>query len=770
MRTTLSRAVSSAQSAADAHPRRMVLLLLTGCTALVVLPLVPATQALTPLLVLLAAVFALGGLVGGIQLHRPRVRGGWQRIALAMVLFLAGILIRPWSLAQDGPVHYLGDVFSLSGYAALICGLAKLARAHGGLRREVLCDGLVLTVAGALAALSHLVVPTAAISGRPALTSVLAGIYPLVDVVVLALVLDLLLSARPRTSHRLLGAAMGAMFVGDLAYAIMGTTGRLVGPPVIDAPFAVGFVLVGAAGLHPSLADRQLPGPRTDGSPVQAWSPRRLTLLCVSLAGLIAAVSVPGPDAELHRAAATLALALVFGLLLVRGVSAVNGHARARAVLLRRATHDALTDLPDRAEVQRLLDAQPVGAEQAPLWVAFLDLDGFKRVNDAFGHHSGDELIRRTAERLRPLAPAGAVLGRLAGDEFVLGLRGGEEEVRDLAEKLLAAVSAPVQLPVAEVVVSASAGIAPVVEGAVAALRDADAAMQRAKAAGRNRVAVFDESMRRDTAEDVELERDLRQAVGELALEVAYQPIVDIGTQRPAGVEALLRWTRPGCGPVSPVRFVPLLEDTGLITVVGLQVLREAVEQLARWRAEGVVGTSFVMSVNVSPQQLLDRAFPMAVGHILRDARVEGSALLLEITESSMLHEDEGTLQVLHDLRSLGVGLAVDDFGTGYSALSYLRRFPVTRVKVDRSFIRGLCSDPSDEALVRAAEAMSRALSLAMTAEGVETEEQRLALQAMGVRHGQGWLWGKAEPALVCAAVLRSAGRDGSWGVVETTA
>ena len=758
----LGRTAAAAAAALLAHPRRAVALLLAACAAVVVLHLTPAAGTLSPVLLLLSGCFAAVALPVGTALHRPRSSTAWQRMGLAVVLLLAGAVVRPWSYEQAGLLHYAADACTMGGYLFFGSGLVRLVRAHGGLRREVLCDALVLTVAGALAALSHLVLPAVDVTGRPLAVTVLAGAYPLVDVVFLALALDLLLTAGRRTSHQLLAGTVAAMLAGDLGYAVLGTSGDLVGPPVMDAPFAIGFLLVGAAALHPSQRAAAPAAAPADGGAPHAWSARRLVLLGTSLAGLLAAVAVPGPEPELHRWASALALAAAFALLVVRAVSAVNGHARARAVLQRRASHDALTDLPSRAEVERLLaEAQAACGPEERLWVLALDLDGFKRVNDAFGHAVGDEVLRRTARRLAALRPD--VLGRLAADEFALAVTGCEQRARDLAEAVLASVAVPVRIGAAEVVVAASVGLAPAVDGPAAALRDADAAVQRAKAAGRARCAVFDESMRRDTAEEVELERDLRRAVASGGLQVAYQPVVDVVTERPAGVEALLRWTRPGAGPVSPVRFVPLLEATGLITEVGLQVLRESVGQLARWRADGTVDASFVMSVNVSPRQLLDRTFPAVVRRVLEEAGVEGSALLLEITESSVLEEDPQTLQGLHDLRALGVGLAVDDFGTGYSALSYLRRFPVTRVKVDRSFVDGLCTDPSDAALVRAVEAMSRALGLAVTAEGVETAEQRDALRAMGVRHGQGWLWGRAEPAEVCAALLRSAGRSGCW-------
>ncbi|GAA4966319.1 putative bifunctional diguanylate cyclase/phosphodiesterase [Kineococcus glutinatus] len=726
--------------------------------------LLPSPQWSKSLLLGCSAVLSAAAMTWGTWAHRPHAQRAWWLLTAGTVLMLVGATVRPWVTDRTDLGQYLADPLTLGGYLCCAGGLVRLARAHSGLRREVVCDVLVLTVTGALLSLNHFVLPAVDIPGRPLAVSVLAGTYPLVDVVFLALLVDLLLTAARRASHQLLVGAIVLMLVGDVCYAVLGARGELSGSPLLDLPFVLAAALIGAAALHPSQRVQVVPAA---GGGAHPWSPLRLTVLALSLVLLLVAVVTSGRTA-LHHWAALLATAAALALLLVRAVSAVNAHARVQAVLLRRASHDPLTDLPNRTEVLRTIDECRVQRHPAghQVWVLYLDLDGFKRVNDGWGHQAGDQLIRAVAQRLQDEARGRAVVGRLAGDEFALVLTGTQQQACDLAEGVLDLVVTPVRLSTTEVVVSASVGIAPALYGASDALQSADAAMYRAKAAGRNQWVLFEESMRRDVSQDVELELDLRHAVADGALSVAFQPIVDIPTGRPAGVEALLRWDRPLLGPVSPVRFVPLLEETGLVTVVGMQVLRESVAQLARWRAEGVVDETFFMSVNVSPRQLLDAGFPDAVAQVLAEAGVEGRALLLEITESSMVQEDELTLKVLYGLRALGCGLAVDDFGTGYSALSYLRRFPVTRVKVDRSFVDGMCEDPSDAALVRAVEAMSRALGLSVTAEGVETAEQRDALHELGVRYGQGWLWGRPEPAERCAVLLRTA-REGADALRE---
>ncbi|WP_432493957.1 putative bifunctional diguanylate cyclase/phosphodiesterase [Kineococcus gypseus] len=695
----------------------------------------------------------------GVRVHRPAPRAAWRLMPWMAGLFLLGAVARPWSAGAGGAGAHLADAFTLSGYLVLGVALTRLVRAHGGLRREVVCDVGIVAAAGALAAARFLVEPTTSVPGRDALTSVLAGTYPLIDVVLLALAVDLVLSGPRHRSHRLLTAATAALLTGDLLYAVYGVQGVLVPPDPVNVPFLLAYLLIALATLDPSQATG---GGRAGAEPLDAWSLRRLPLLAAALAALTALVALPAGDGRLQVATA-LALAVALCLLVLRAVSAVNGQARARAVLQHRASHDPLTGLPNRQELERLLEQRLAAPPAAPVrtWLLYVDLDGFKRVNDTWGHSGGDELLRAVADQLREVVrevPSRAVVARLSGDEFVILADGDAAGAEDLAQRVLHAVERPAHLSVAEVVLSASVGVAEAHTSAAATLRDADTAMYRAKNRGRAQWAVFDESMRTALGGEIELELALRYAVDEGALTVAYQAIVDLPAHRPVGVEALLRWERPLLGPVSPVDFVPVLEDSGLIVPVGRFVLRTAVHQLARWREAGLVDAAFVMSVNVSPRQLLHPSFPGAVEEVLAETGVEGASLTLEITESSVLSNDPSTTEVLQRLRRLGVGLAVDDFGTGYSALSYLRAFPVTAVKVDRSFVSGLDGSAGDAAVVRAVVGVARALGLHVTAEGVETPVQSRVLADLGVERGQGWLWHRAGAPDDVAALLARAG------------
>ncbi|WP_432545048.1 putative bifunctional diguanylate cyclase/phosphodiesterase [Kineococcus sp. SYSU DK002] len=701
--------------------------------------------------VLAAAVLAVSIVV--VRRRRPRPAGSWSLVPVFAGLFFIGSALRPWADGRPDLLAFAPDPFSLAGYLALTVGLARMARAAGGLRREVVVDALVASLAGAVAAVQFLVLPVLDLPGRTLTGSVLAGVYPLLDVVVLLLALDLLMTAPHVVAHRWLGACLAFTLLGDLGYAIIGRQGHFVAPTWFDTPFVVAYCLMGVAVLHlPRRGTAPPPRPRFD-----AWSPARLVVLCVSLAGAAYLTSTRTHDSGAEQVVAFVTLGTMIALVLARAVVAVNGLAAAKAVLEHRATHDALTDLPGRDEFERRVQAWAVDPGHRG-WLLFVDLDGFKLVNDSHGHGVGDELLCEVADRLRRLAPPGAVIGRLAGDEFVVAVRGEQATAVGLARELLGNLRTPVRLPVAEVAVSASLGVAELTGSFGVALREADAAMYRAKAQGRNQFVLWDESLRLAVGDEVEFELDLRSAVAEQTLQVHYQAIVSLATGVPRGVESLLRWIHPLHGPISPVQFVPVLEETGLIVEVGRQVLDTALADLRSWRDHGLVTDDFVLSVNVSPRQLLDPYFADTVGELLRAYHVQGRSLMLEITESSMLQQDRQTIDLLHRLRALDVGLAVDDFGTGYSALSYLRNFPVTRVKIDRSFVSGVDRNVGDEAVLRAVVAVSDALTLAVTAEGVETEEQREVLHRLGVGHGQGWLWHRAEPAPATAEYLAAAG------------
>jgi diguanylate cyclase (GGDEF)-like protein len=545
-------------------------------------------------------------------------------------------------------------------------------------------------------------------------------------------------------SFRFVAATMVALFVGDLGYAWIGAQGRLTGSPLLDLPFLVGFTFMAAAALHPSRAQLF----DVVARPVQAWSPQRLALIVPALAAPVFVALRPATETVDRVVLAVASAGLMTGLLL-RALSAVRSYAAVQRGLRYQATHDALTGLPNRVLLSERVTAllRDRRRRERGVWLLFLDLDGFKLVNDHWGHEVGDALLVEVSRRLSALAPDECTVARISGDEFVIAGPGPLDAATAFAASIQEELSRPVEIPGIELIVASSIGIAASTDQltADAMLRDADLAMYRAKADGRNRWRVFDAAMRQTVSDRVEIEIALRQAMAADQLWVAFQPIVDCRDGHVVGAEALLRWTHPTRGPISPIEFIPVAEETGLINEIGTFVLEESLRQLAIWQAEAILPPDFHVSVNASPRQLRDHRLRDVIDDALGRYRLSGSRLVLEITESIMMGDGEQVADVLGGLRRLGVGLSVDDFGTGYSSLSYLSRFPVTAIKIDRAFVRGLGVDPDDEAIVRAVVAMAAALRLAVIAEGVETEEQRITLCGLDVVLAQGWLWAGAE-------------------------
>ena len=423
------------------------------------------------------------------------------------------------------------------------------------------------------------------------------------------------------------------------------------------------------------------------------------------------------------------------------------------ARLSHQALHDGLTNLPNRMLLlDRIRQAVARSARTGhAIGVLFVDLDRFKLVNDSLGHECGDELLVAVAERLSAAVRPDDTVARLGGDEFVVLCEDlGQEGVVSVAERLRTALAEPFTIRGGEVAVRASIGIATPPAGddtdAEALVRDADAAMYRAKERGRDQIVVFDDGMRGLAADRLSLEADLRRAIDGGDMELAYQPTVDLRTGRVTGMEALLRWNHPVRGAVPPSAFIPLAEETGLIVPLGSWVLDEACRQAALWRP--LAGEQpFVMAVNLSARQLAHPGLVADVADVLARHGVRPGEVCLEITESTLMEDAEAARIQLVALKALGVRLAVDDFGTGYSSLSYLKRFPVDLLKVDRSFVSGLGADAEDSAIVTAVIGLAHALGLEALAEGVEDETQLRELQRLGCDIAQGFLLARPQAA-----------------------
>jgi diguanylate cyclase (GGDEF)-like protein len=424
---------------------------------------------------------------------------------------------------------------------------------------------------------------------------------------------------------------------------------------------------------------------------------------------------------------------------------------------------DALTGQPNRLVFAERVDFAIAMArrEHGQFAVMFIDLDRFKHINDSLGHLYGDRVLVDVAERLKRCVREVDTVARYGGDEFVILLhqadaRGAESTARRIQE----ALNVPVQLDELSFTVTGSIGIAMYpADGATTndLIKNADAAMYRVKERGRASFRFYQPQMNVDLLARMKIDHAMRQALPAGHFRLAYQPQVDIRTQAVVAAEALLRWRDPDLGDVSPAQFIPVAEESGFIVPLGDWVLGEAVRQAALWQDQG---QALPVSVNVSALQFQQATFVERVAAALESAGLAPELLELELTETILIQDAEEALTRLRQLERLGVRLAIDDFGTGYSSLGYLKRFPIGKLKIDRSFISGLPADESDAGIVRAVVSMARALHLKVIAEGVETDLQRQFLSAAGCDFYQGYLFAPAVDAETVSSLRRPAGPD----------
>jgi diguanylate cyclase (GGDEF)-like protein/PAS domain S-box-containing protein len=430
----------------------------------------------------------------------------------------------------------------------------------------------------------------------------------------------------------------------------------------------------------------------------------------------------------------------------------IGDRKQAEKKLVHDAFHDALTGLPNRMffmdqlkqSVQRVKRQQ-----QAPFAVLFLDFDRFKIINDSLGHMVGDQLLIAIANKLRANVRPGDTVARLGGDEFTILLDSlkSPDDAIDMARRLLSNLSEHYKLPDREVLITASIGIALSTNGyehAEEVLRDADTAMYQAKSLGRARYEVFDQGMHAKAPDLVEIETDLWRALERDELTLDYQPIVSLRTGAIAGFEALLRWMHPSRGMVSPLEFISVAEETGLIIPIGQWVLNQACRQTREWQKRYPQKPPLQISVNLSPKQFMQRDLIDQISLALDSGGLSPRSLKVEITEGMVMQNVESTMQMLGQLQALGIAISLDDFGTGYSSLSYLHRFPISTLKIDQSFVSSMSNNQESLEIVRTILGLARNLKMEVIAEGVETLEQAVELRAMNCDYGQGYYFSKA--------------------------
>ena len=444
----------------------------------------------------------------------------------------------------------------------------------------------------------------------------------------------------------------------------------------------------------------------------------------------------------------------------------IGDRKRLEQELSHQAVHDSLTGLPNRTLLADRLSQALAGATRrdAPVSVLFLDLDQFKSVNDTHGHLVGDDLLVEVSERLKGAIRPSDTLARFGGDEFVVVCEDADvTEAQCIAERLAATLKHPIEVDGSLHYLSASIGIAvspPLEADPHALLRYADTAMYDAKARGRARSRVYDKSLATQSKETMALTNDLRDALRTEALEVHYQPVLELATGRVIGLEALARWHHPIRGWVPPTVFVPLAEESGLIAAFDQWVLNRACRDGAELRGLGLLPPDALLSVNISARNVGDLDLVDTVREVAASTGFPLESLELEVTETAILAEVPTIRQVLEGIRDLGVGIALDDFGTGYSSLTFVRQLPVTTIKIDRSFIRNVTDHRDDRAICSSVIDLARAVGLRTIAEGVETLEQLSMLHRLGCDAGQGYLWSSAIPLRDLVARLRCEPQD----------
>lgn len=818
----------------------------------------------------------------GIVTYRPRWWPAWTLIGLGQVLFVLADLAFAFyeQLTGEIPIPSIADALYIGGYLVLAAGVLWLIRGRGQEPdRSASIDALIVAAALGLVTWLAFIEPLAIDAELTLVERLVYASYPAMDILIIGITARLLAGGGRFPADWLLVTSLLFTLAGDVGYALPPIAAEYASGHPIDLLWLLGYVFLGAAALHPSMA----------ASP-QATSERPISLTRVRLAVLTASLLL-GPAlllahavgmfvvdpgliglisaaitvlvvirlADLTRALgrsearfgaliqnATDAFAildadgvhtyvspavsrvlgvipaqLVSGELIARvhpddrtwvadaltGIRSAPGSERSGTVRLRRsdgswaivemvvknlvddpavagivlnyrdvsersrleselrhqAFHDQLTGLPNRALFLDRLEVALTGRDVRPVVVLFLDLDDFKAVNDALGHAAGDELLVEIAGRLRTAIRAEDTAARVGGDEFAILLGGNADRAiaEATAKRILRVLDEPLSLDGRQIAQRSSVGVAMSDAGAERpspdeVLRDADLAMYKAKLAGKGRIVFFEPGMREDAVARLELRSALEGALERGEMRLHLQPIVSLGSRIPIGLEALLRWDHPQKGLLAPGAFLSIAEESGLIVPIGRWILAEATRLAATQLRD------MPIAVNVSVRELSDPRLVQVVSSALAESGLPAERLTIEIPESLLLEDADERLEDLLRLKRLGLRLAIDDFGTGYSSLGYLRRLPLDQLKLDRSFVEHV-SQPHERTVARAIIELARSLELDIVAEGIETEEQRAALLALGCHSGQGYLFSEPMPTDAAAEWLdrQTVRRDG---------
>jgi diguanylate cyclase (GGDEF)-like protein len=694
----------------------------------------------------------------------PRLRSAWRLLALASVFYLAGDITQTiYELLGRSPFPSIADTFYLLFYPLMLWGLLRFAVGQRSVAERVRLglDLAVVALGGSAVVLYVVLGPTAVAEGSKALQDFVSIAYPVGDMVLLVGLASLLLrQAAPSSGWALHFMAVGLLFfvAADLAYGYQTLHSSYQGGDPLDSLWMVAIALFAVAG-----AAQRTPTPSPEvhaEAPRQraSWSPYLASALGFGLLIFVLRRESFFPYLSLAIIAVVLAV-----LVSVRQFLAQRDLVSTQVELSHLSLHDPLTGLPNRTLVYDRAERMLARArrEQAPAAALYVDIDGFKQVNDSLGHAAGDEMLTIVSARLREALRDSDTVGRLGGDEFAVLVEHSPSDASAelVAERLLDVLHQPMELATAggrSVLITASVGIAYGLQtSADELLRDADTALYEAKRSGKHRFKVFESRMQTAVQDRLELQMDLNEALAAGQFFLLYQPIFDLEDERMTGVEALIRWRHPAAGIIAPDRFIPIAEESGLIVPIGRWVLDTACAQAAAWQE---AGHSLGMSVNVSARQLENDSLVDDVREALRSSGIEPGSLILEITETTLMRDPDAAAQRLHSLKALGVCIAIDDFGTGYSSLTYLRQFPVDALKIDRSFISGLAaSRESSNALIHTLVQLGKALGMKTLGEGIEDLAQLEHLQREQCDLGQGFLFARPLDAAAVEEFLASA-------------
>ena len=686
--------------------------------------------------------------------------------AFSIVVITASRVVENQSTSGTSP---LVELLLLASQAALVFGLLLIVRQRLlGQLANVLTDGIIVGLGAWVLVWIFLIQPSLALtSNTPAITAVQSATLGVAMIVLFLLATLLFSNTAPSAPVAFLGLSVALGLTGIILRSVIVHSDAHLSSSTVNASFLIAFALAGASFLHPNI--RHI----NSGTISRATAPlmTRLMTTTVSLIAPIIVLAITDPHDSTDRWVRTVSVIVLAAAVMLRVIQSVRLNASTQDTLVRNALTDSLTGLPNRILMLEHIEKAIHSSwktSQRPT-VLFIDVDRFKSINDSLGHSTGDAILTEVARRLTGAIAPHATVARIAGDEFVVLDSTTESPTQSvlLAEKILDALRDPMKGNSGDMFVTASIGVAYAVPNLRLSAEDlmqhADTAMYRAKDAGRNCVAVFDESMLERVTQRLAIETALYRALERRELRLVHQPIVDIDMGDVVGFEALMRWQRDDGTMISPAEFIPIAEETGTIVPLGAWALLEALTHLRGWITQGICRSDATMSVNVSPRQLHDPNFVAVVNEALLRAHVPPEQLWLEVTESVMISQPEQALDALNALCDLGVRIAIDDFGTGYSSLSLLQKFPIQRLKIDKSFVSGVAQDESARSLVRTIIAMGDSLGLDMVAEGIESVQQLQILAEMKCSKAQGFLISHPVPPESMGSTIASLDSFGAW-------